>query len=654
MIGESPGVRGAAGALAVALSASAAVAGNATDDTQWPAYGNDPGGRRYAEVAQITPRNVGELEIAWTYRTGDRGEGIPSRHRMAFEATPILLDGVLYFSTPYDQVHAIDAATGQPLWRYDPELPRDRHYDENTSRGVSAWRDPLASPDSACALRIVVGTLDARLIALDAGTGKPCDGFGDGGTVELNTGTRPRDAGSYVVTSPPVVWRDRLITGSAVGDNRAVDVELGIVRAFDARTGELVWSWDPIPRTPEDAHFAEWSEAGARATGAANAWSVLSVDEARGLVFVPTGSASPDYYGGERPGDNRHANSLVALRAETGRVVWARQLVHHDVWDYDVPAQPVLLELQRGGATVPAVVQATKTGMLYVFHRETGEPLFDIEERPVPQGGVPGEVLSPTQPFSTLPPLVPHGPLTADDAWGLTFWDRGRCAERIARHRSEGIFTPPSTEGTIASPGNAGGANWGSVSVDPVRQLVMVNSNRLPFVVQLIERQRFEELRESGAHPDSEFARQTGTPYGMRRELLTSPLGIPCTAPPWSTLAAVNLRTGMLEWEVPLGTTRDIAPWPFWYIDGVPAIGGSVVTSGGLVFIGAAADDYLRAFDVTSGAELWRGRLPAGGQATPMTYLRGGRQFVVIAAGGHRGAGTTPGDYLVAFALPDD
>ncbi|HEX7038204.1 MAG TPA: pyrroloquinoline quinone-dependent dehydrogenase [Pseudomonadales bacterium] len=638
-------------AILAALLAAAAVADTPTD-TEWPFYGNDPGGSRYVELDQITPDNVADLELAWTYRTGDFGDDIPSRERMAFEATPILLDGVLYVSTPYGQVHAIDAGSGEGIWRFDPKLPNDRHYSENTSRGVSAWRDPDAPAGAPCALRILYGTLDARLIALDAATGAPCAGFGVNGTVDLNEGSRPRDPGGYLVSSPPVLWRDLVITGSAIGDNRAVDLELGIVRAFHARTGELVWSWDPIPRDPDNPVYAEWSQAAARKTGAANAWSVLSVDVDRGLVFVPVGSASPDFYGGERPGDNRHANSLVALSAATGEVVWARQFVHHDVWDYDLPAQPVLAELERDGATVPAVIQATKMGMLFVLHRETGEPLFGIEERPVPQGGVPGEVLSPTQPFSALPPLVRHEPLTPDDAWGLTFWDRGRCAERIASYRSEGIYTPPSTQGTIVWPGYAGGSNWGSVSFDPERQLVVANVMHLAFVVQLIPRDEFDTLRSSGAHPDSEFARQTGTPYGMRRELITSPLGVPCTAPPWSTLAAMDLRTGRIRWQVPLGTTRDMAPWPFWYIDGAPSIGGSIVTSSGLVFIGATADDYLRAFDVETGAELWRGRLPAGGQAIPMSYRLGGRQYVVIAAGGHGGAGTTRGDYVVAFALP--
>lgn len=642
--------RGAAMLLAgVWCSVSLAAA---ESDTEWPAWGNDPGGSRYSPLDQITPDNVDELEIAWTYRTGDLGEDMPSGHRMAVEATPILVDGVLYLSTPYGQVHAVDAASGEGIWRFDVRLPRDRHYSENTSRGVSYWRDPEASADALCARRIFAGTLDGRLIALDAPTGAPCLGFGQDGQVDLNEGVRPYRPGGYGVTSPPAVWRDRVIVGSAIGDNRAVNVELGIVRGFDARTGELIWSWDPIPRSPDNPVYREWSESGARDTGAANAWSVLSVDPALGLVYVPVGSASPDFYGGERPGDNRHANSLVALEAATGEVAWARQLVHHDVWDFDVPAQPVLMELTRDGESVPAVVQITKMGLVFVFDRRTGEPLFDVEERPVPRGGVPGETLSPTQPFPALPPLVENGPLTPEDAWGLTFWDRGKCADLIGAYRSEGIYTPPSLQGTIMWPAYTGGGNWGSVSVAPEREWVITNVMHVAAVVQLIEREQFETVRDSGQYPESEFTAQRGTPYGMRRELLLSPLGVPCTAPPWSTLVALDLEHGRIAWQVPLGTTRDLAPWPFWYIDGAPAIGGSIVTGGGLVFIGAAADDYLRAFHLATGEELWRGRLPAGGQATPMTYRLNGRQYVVISAGGHGGLGSTRGDYVVAFALP--
>ena len=640
-----------------ALSLAAALMGLgpaafAEPASEWPSWGNDPGGSRFASLDQITPSNVASLEIAWTYRTGDLGEGHPGNERMAYETTPLMLDGALYLTTPYGEVHAVDAVAGTRLWRFDADLPTDRYYDENANRGLSAWRDPEAPADAVCALRLYIGTLDARMISLDAATGEPCADFGDGGAVNLNEDTRPRDQGGYLIASPPAVWRDRIITGSSIGDNRAVDVELGIVRALDARSGELKWSWDPIPRSPDNAVYEEWSKAAARRTGAANAWSVLSVDVERGLVFVPVGSASPDFYGGERPGDNRHANSLVALNAENGAVVWAQQLVHHDVWDYDLPAQPVLIELERDGETLPAVVQATKMGMLFVFHRETGEAIFPIEERAVPLGGVVGESLSPTQPFSSLPPLVDHGALTPDDAYGLTPFDRNLCRKLIEQHRSEGIYTPPSLEGTIVWPGYAGGSNWGSVAFDPERQLVVANTMHLPFVVQLIERGELKETFDSGKYPDSEFARQTGTPYGMRRESLTSPLGIPCTPPPWGKLSAIDLRRGEIAWQVPLGTTEDLAPWPFNDIEGVPNIGGSIVTAGGLVFIGAATDNYLRAFDIETGRELWKGRLPAGGQATPMSYASGGRQYVVIMAGGHGGAGTDRGDYLVAFALP--
>lgn len=621
-------------------------------DSEWPTYGNDPGGSRYAPLTQITRDNVAQLTQVWSYRTGDLGEGFPSAERMAFEATPILIDSVLYVSTPYGHVHAIKAATGEAVWQFDAHLPNDRSYSENTSRGVSAWRDPDAVAGAPCALRILFGTLDARLIALDAKTGLACADFGRNGTVDLNEGSRPRDPGNYLVTSPPALWHNLVMVGSAVGDNRAVDNELGIVRAFDARTGALVWSWDPIPRTPDNPVYSEWTEEAAKITGAANAWSVLSLDVERGLLFVPVGSASPDFFGGERTGDNRHANSIVALNAATGDVVWARQLVHHDVWDYDMPAQPVLIDLQRNGESVPAVVQPTKMGMLFVLDRRTGEPLFGIEERPVPQNGVEGEVLSPTQPFSALPSLVPNGPLTADDAWGFTPWDRGKCADQITKLRSEGIYTPPSLQGTVEWPGYSGGSNWGSVSFDPVHQLVIANTNRLPFVVQLIKRDELKATYESKVYPDSEFARQTGTPYGMRRELIKSPIGVPCTAPPWGTLSAMNLATGSIAWQVPLGTSRDLAPWPVWFIDGVPNMGGSIVTAGNVVFIAAASDNFLRAFDVETGAELWRGRLPAGGQATPMTYTQNGRQYIVISAGGHGGMGSTRGDYVVAFALP--
>ncbi|MDH5737437.1 MAG: PQQ-binding-like beta-propeller repeat protein, partial [Gammaproteobacteria bacterium] len=424
---------------------------------------------------------------------------------------------------------------------------------------------------------------------------------------------------------------------------------------FDARTGAMRWVWDPIPRTGSDPAQLDWQPDQLQKTGAANAWAPLAADIDRRMVFVPTGSASPDFYGGERRGSNRYANSLVALAAETGRVIWAQQLVHHDVWDYDVPAQPTLVELEREGKMIPAVLQATKMGFIFSFHRETGEPLFAIEERPVPRQGEAGEDLSPTQPFPVAPPpLTRQSPVTEEDAFGFALVDKWLCAREIARYRSEGIYTPPSVQGSLMLPGWAGGMNWGGLAVDPATGIAVANVNDLAGLVALIPRDQFVQQANSGDYPLAEFAAQAGTPYGMRRQPLLSIFGAPCVKPPWGTLAAVDMRNGTIKWQVPLGTTKDLAPWPLDNMAlGVPNIGGPIITAGGLIFIAAATDNFLRAFDLETGEELWKGRLPAGGQATPMTYSlsTNGRQYIVIASGGHPGLGTAPGDYLVAFSL---
>ena len=627
------------------------------DDAQWQWYGHDAGGTRHSIQARITRENVSQLEIAWTYRTGELGVGFVQARKMAFEATPILIDDTLYLSTPTNIVIAIDAATGKHRWRYDPKVPRNLRYSEVTSRGVSWWTDEAAAANAPCSQRIFFGTIDARLIALDARNGRPCGNFGSNGGIDLAPGARPTERGEYQVTSPPAVYRDLVIVGSAIGDNGAVELERGVVRAFDARTGVQRWAWGRTPTSSTEAATRGWSEESARRAGGANAGSILSVDLGRGLLFVPTGSASPHSSSGVPPGTNNHANShansLVALRADTGQMVWHRQLVHHDLWDYDLAAQPVLIDFERDGKAIPAVVQATKTGMLFVFDRETGEPVFEIVERPVPASDVPGEVASPTQPFPATPTLVSHAAITPQDAWGLTVWDRGSCRKQISQYRSEGLFTPPSLQGSILSPSSVGGVNWGSLAFDSERQLILAAVNHVPMVATLIPRDQFEPMRKSARYQSSEFARQAGTPYGLRRELLASPFGLPCTAPPWGSLAAVDLRRNAIRWQVVLGSTRDRTPWflPSRTI-GMPNMGGPIVTAGGLVFVAAATDNYLRAFDVDTGGELWKGRLPAGGQATPMTYESQGRQFVVIAAGGHGGLGTDRGDYVIAFALP--
>lgn len=620
----------------VAVTLLAAVSrAQSSQEAGWPTYGNDSGGTRYSLAKQIDRSNVTRLQVAWTYRTGAFPHDEELDHKAAFEATPILVDGKLFLSTPYDQVIALNAETGVKLWEFDPDVEHPYGFSEVTSRGVSGWRDVAAKAGKTCKLRIFIGTLDARLIALDGETGKPCADFGTKGEIDLTNEVKMRDPGDYQVTSAPAIYKDLVITGSSEGDNRAVTLERGIVRAFDVRTGQLRWTWDPI---------APWAYQSKPRTGAGNAWSTLSVDEERNLVFIPTGSASPDYYGGFRKGDNKWANSVVALRASTGEFVWGLQVVHHDLWDYDVASQPTLFTWKDG---TPAIVITTKMGRVFVLNRLTGAPLMPVEERPVAKSDIEGEESWPTQPASAIS-LVPEK-LAPEDAWGKDEQERQWCADRIKAARSGDIFTPPSLEGTLVFPSNVGGVNWGSAAYDPQRHLLIADTNRLPIFVKLIPRQEFDDARKNASESDrlhGEFARQTGAPFAMFRTPLLAPSGLPCNAPPWGTVAAVDLFAGKKVWDVPLGS----------YIPdrntGTITLGGPMATAGGLVFTAAAMDNYLRAFDSESGKEIWKYQLPAGGQATPMTYTLKGKQYLVISAGGHGKLGTKQGDYVLAFTLP--
>ena len=611
----------------------AAAAARAQSDSGWGSYGHDPGGTRYSPLKQISTANVSKLRTVWTYHTGALEPATELNRKAAFESTPILVEGLLYVTTPFNAVIALDPTSGTERWKYDPKVSRERDYSEVTNRGAAAWVDSRAAADAVCRLRIFEGTIDARLIAIDGKTGKPCADFGKDGAVELWRGVEIRDYGQYQVTSAPTVAGDVVITGSSIGDGRAVDVERGVVRAYDARTGQLRWSWDPIP----------WAAGQQPRTGAANAWSTISADPAGDLIFVPTGSAAPDFYGGRRPGDNRYANSVVALRASTGELVWAYQVVHHDLWDYDVAPQPTLIEF-RGR---PAVAVNTKMGNLFVLDRLSGKPLMEVEERPAPNSDVPGEEASATQPVPAWPALVPQT-LRAGDVWGPTREIREWCRKAVEPLRNEGMFTPPSLRGSLVFPGNIGGVNWGGAAWDPEANLLFVNTNRLATVIRLLSRDDLpaEYAKAKAEHRDVEFAKQLGAPYAMAREWLLSPAHTPCNAPPWGALVAFDLAAGKPKWQAPVGDASPGAK------TGSPTLGGTFTTAGGLVFTAAGRDAQLRAFDSATGAELWKAELPASAQSTPMTYEMNGKQFVVICAGGHGKFGTRMGDAVVAFTLP--
>jgi len=568
-----------------------------------------------------------------------------------------MVDGTLYITTPFNRVIALDPETGTQRWAYDPKTHLDWDYGDGLiNRGVATWLDPnpaalrKGKPAQSVRRRIYEATLDARLIALDAVTGLPCADFGNKGEVSLRD-VRGYRQGAYHMTSPPAVVDDVVVVGSAIDDNSRADMPSGAVRAFDARTGKLRWSWEPIP--PNKQGTSTGSAEKQWLSGAGNAWSLMTVDPERHLVFVPTGSASPDYYGGLRPGDNKWANSVVALRAKTGALAWGFQLVHHDLWDYDTASPPLLATIERDGRKVPVVIQGNKTGFLYVLNRETGRPVFPVEERPVPQSDVPGEVTSATQPIPVSPPPLVPQTFAADDAFGVSPSERELIRNRIFSLRNEGVFTPPSLKGTLVVPGNVGGMNWSGYAFDPHRSLLVINVNNLAAKVRLVPRAEFDD-RQTRTE-DGEYTPQSGTPYGLFRNILKGPSGLPASPPPWGMLVGVDLTQGTIHWKVPLGSLADFGGHHEGMPPGSPSLGGPIVTAGGLAFIAGTLDPFIRAFDVESGKELWQARLPAPGAATPMTYQTraGGKQFLVIAAGGHaKITEEEQSDALVAFALP--
>lgn len=658
------GVVGACGAEPSPVAAS-------SDTVEWAHYAADAGGTKYSPALVVHRDNVHRLRVVWKIRAGDFPAAVfdPDGHRAGsrreegthvsefrFESTPIMRNRTLYVSTPLNRVLALDPVSGASRWTFDPKLDRNRRYPEGfTSRGVAVWVDSVGSANATCATRVFLATVDARLIALDGARGAPCEGFGRDGAVSLDRGAgiAGRDASptDLTQTSPPTVVGDVVVVGSAVRESRRPDAASGVVRAFDVRTGALRWSFDPIPRRPTDAAWSAWRPSAALSTVGANVWSLISADAARDLVFLPTASAAPDFYGGERPGRNDFANSIVALRASTGALVWSFQVVHHDLWDYDVSAQPVLATIRRSGRDVPAVIVGTKTGMIFVLHRETGVPLLPVEERAVPPSDVPGESAWPTQPFALRPPPLLGTQLTSESAFGVDAAERAYCRDALRRLRNDGIFTPPSFQGTLEWPGFWGGINWDGLAWDPEHQRIVTTVKRVAMVVRL--HRRGDPDARSNPDEGREYMTQSGTPYGATRMPLIAPSGTPCTPPPWGSILAVDFSESdaSVRWNRPLGTVPWLSHFSRYREWGSIVFGGPLVTAGGLVFVAASQDGMFRAFDVDDGSHLWEYQLPAGGQAAPMTYVVDGQQFIVIAAGGRSGIGS-PGDWIVAFALP--
>jgi quinoprotein glucose dehydrogenase len=675
----------------------------------WPTYGGDPGGQRYSTAQQINRTDVNRLHQVWVYHTHALDSRISGSYSASFETTPILFHNLLYLSTPLDDIIALDPSTGSERWHFHPSQEPLPEGGPTTSRGVAAWE---GGGSDRCSSRIFIGTDDAQLIAVDAASGKPCEDFGRRGAISLKTGLSGL-ASQFRVTSAPTVLGNIVVVGSSIGDNSAVTMAAGTVRAFDARTGRLVWTWDPIP----------WSAAQNPSTGAANTWSTIAADPDLGLFYLPTGSASPDYYGGMRRGDNRDANSIVALEATTGRKVWAFQVVHHDLWDYDVASEPLLFTWH---GNVPAIAVTTKMGMVFVLDRRTGKPIFPLEEKPAPNSDIKGERTSPTEPMSDLASLSPLLMPTDGASPSRDESDQDLCRRQMSHLRYQGIYTPPSLKGSLIFPGAIGGINWGSAAYDPVGGILYANTNRLPYFVQLIPQKTLREIeidsifastpilalfvwaglisfllwrerrktnkparlavglllvsaagltfgiferrvmgqlyeasqRNRAKTPGQlrgqalqavfgdDHSPQYFTPYALYRHPILDTHGNPCSPEPWGTVSALNLQTGKTAWEVPHGTQIPGRQ------TGALSLGGLIVTAGGLVFSAGTREPLLRAYDSESGRELWQGSLPVPAQSTPMTYEIGGKQFVVIAAGGHGVWGTPQGDSVVAFSLP--
>ncbi|MCV6621731.1 MAG: pyrroloquinoline quinone-dependent dehydrogenase [Cellvibrionaceae bacterium] len=633
-------------------------------EEQWLHYRANEGASAFSSLKQINSSNVDELELAWQYRTGDSEKMADHMGRTSTQVTPILLPkeagGHLAFCTPFNRVIALDPKTGQQRWSFDPKVNMAGTRPMRC-RAVTYWQHSNTQErEKYCGRRLYVATHDRRLVAIDAKEGSLCKSFAKNGELPLyneKSGYQP----DYVNnSSSAVVVGNNIVVGSAIIDFAESHAPQGTVVAFDALSGDFRWSFDPIPKSNDHPMAKDWPRVDGKSpqdfAGGANAWAPLSVDNERDLVFIPTSSPSPDFYGGMRPGDNRYANSVVALRGATGEVVWHQQLVHHDLWDYDAPAAPVLVDINQGGKKRAVVIQVTKQGLVFTFDRETGEPVFGQEERPVPQSKIAGEYSSPTQPFPLKPrPLIDANIDPKKDAFGMLWFDKNACEKRLESLHSEGLFTPLSLQRTLMLPGSLGGANWGGASFWPKRNLLFVNLNTAPFEGELRPINPNNPGDHIVAHGSEMKVTMKGSPYMVITDTVTSPLGAPCTEPPWGKMVAIDMSSGEVRWESALGSIHDMAPFPvpFDINWGTPNLGGSMTTAGGLTFIAATMDKRFRAYDSLTGRTLWTTKLPVDATAVPMTYELDGKQYVVLAAGGHKMFNRGTGDYILAYALPD-